>query len=244
MDTDAPQLDAASAVALLTVSVGVPLGILLGKTDLPFRSFFVLLFVAPLLVPPYIFAVSWSDFFAHTEGLSLSYLFGLPGAILVLFTVFLPIPMLLTIFFLRTVNPRLEEAGLLVASWPQVMKGITVPLIFPAIALALMLVFILTFGELSVAHYLRYDVYAMESFTQFSAFYDFRAATAAALPLAVAALLFLSMEEILLRKKRYELRPYSGREIQRIPSENFVHGCFLQWLYLDLPLCLSLSSLF
>ncbi len=220
-------LTLASAVALLTVSAGVPLGILLGKTDLPFRSFFMLLCVTPLLVPPYIFAVSWSDFFANMEGLSLEFLFGLPGAILVLFTVFLPIPVLLTIFFLRTVNPRLEEAGLLAASWPQVMKGITIPLIVPAIALALMLVFILTFGELSVAHYLRYDVYAMESFTQFSAFYDFRAATAAALPLAAAALLFLSMEEILLRKRRYALRPYSGREMQRIPL-----GKFRMWVLL------------
>ena len=220
-------LTLASAVALLTVLAGVPLGILLGKTDLPFRSFFMLLYVTPLLVPPYIFAVSWSDFFANTEGLSLEFLFGLPGAVLVLFTVFLPIPVLLTIFFLHTVNPRLEEAGLLMASWPQVMKGITIPLIVPAIALALMLVFILTFGELSVATYLRYDLYAMESFTQFSAFYDFRAATAAALPLAVAALLFLSMEEVLLGKRRYALRPYSGRKIQRIPL-----GRFRIWLLL------------
>jgi len=78
-----------------------------------------------------------------------------------------------------------------------------------------------------VATYLRYDVYAMESFTQFSAFYDFRAATAAALPLAVAALLFLSMEEVLLGKRRYALRPYSGRKIQRIPL-----GRFRIWLLL------------
>ena len=166
-------LTLASAVALLTTMVGVPLGILFGKTDLPFRRFFTLLFVTPLLVPPYIFAVSWSDLFRHAGGFSFQFFFGLPGTILLLFTVFLPVPMLLTIFFLRSIDPSLEEAGRVVASWGKVMRGITIPLIFPAIVLSLLLVFILSFGEISVANFLRYDVYAMESFTQFSAFYNF-----------------------------------------------------------------------
>jgi len=48
-----------SLVTALTTLVGVPLGILLGKTDLPFRRFFAVLFVLPLLIPPYIIAVSW-----------------------------------------------------------------------------------------------------------------------------------------------------------------------------------------
>ena len=40
--------------ALLTTAIGLPLGILLAKTDLPFRRLFTVLFTIPLLVPPYI----------------------------------------------------------------------------------------------------------------------------------------------------------------------------------------------
>jgi len=224
-------LTLASAVALLTTLVGVPIGILFGKTDLPFRRFFTILFVTPLLVPPYISAVSWSNFFTHAGGFSFQFLFGLPGAILVLFTVFLPVPMLLTIFFLRSIDPSLEEAGRVFASWGKVMRGITIPLIFPAIALSFMLVFILSFGELSVANFLRYDVYAMESFTQFSAFYNFKAATAAALPLVVAALLFLWVEEVFLHKRRVGSHAHFGREVQLIPL-----GTFRVWLFLSVAI--------
>ena len=49
-------------LSLLTASIatliGVPLGILLGKTDLPLRGSLTLLLTAPLLIPPYVLAVA------------------------------------------------------------------------------------------------------------------------------------------------------------------------------------------
>src|SRR5512139_4234750 len=45
------------ALSLLTTFfatiIGLPLGILLGKTDLPLGKLFIVLFTVPLLVPPY-----------------------------------------------------------------------------------------------------------------------------------------------------------------------------------------------
>ncbi len=208
-------------VSSLTTLFGVPLGILLGKTDLPFRRFLTILFIIPLLIPPYIMAVSWFDLLGR-EGLlagllgsqitkvTSTYLFGLPGCVTILFTIYLPIPMLLTMAFLRTINPRLEEAARLVSTWPGVIRGITLPLILPGIVLSAMLVFILSLGEFSVPAFLRYDVFPVESFTQFSAFYNFRAATAAAMPLAAFALLLLMAEGIFLREKTYRLAPFPG----------------------------------
>lgn len=207
----------ASLVTTFTVAVGVPLGILLGKTDLPYRRFFTVLFVIPLLIPPYIIAVSWFDLLG-IEGLlvqlsgisataTTSLLFGLPGCVAVLFSIFLPIPMLLTMILLRTVNPRLEEAGRLVAGWCEVMKGVTIPIILPGVLLSAVLVFLLSFGEFSVPNFLRYDVFPVESFTQFSAFYDFKAATAAVVPLVAVMLILLLAEAAFLREKTYQLRP-------------------------------------
>ncbi|HHD72679.1 MAG TPA: iron ABC transporter permease [Epsilonproteobacteria bacterium] len=207
-----------SWVTLLTLLVGVPLGVILGKTDLPLRRTFAVLFVTPLLIPSYIVAVSWFDLLG-SEGLladllgnpvaqmTNSFLFSLSGCVAVLFTIFLPIPMLLTMIFLRTIDPSLEEAGRLVSGWFGVLKGISIPLILPAVLLAAMLVFLLSFGEFSVPAYLRYDVFPVESFTQFSAFYHFQAATAAAVPLVAVTLLLLLAEALFLQEKTYPLRP-------------------------------------
>ena len=226
-----------SLVTVLTVAVGLPLGILLGKTDLPFRRFFTVLFVTPLLIPTYIVAVSWFDLLGR-EGLLASlfgnsvthstahFLFGLPGCVAILFSIFLPIPMLLTMIFLRTINPRLEEAGRLVSGWRGVVKGITIPLISPGVLLSAMLVFLLSFGEFSVPNYLRYDVFPVESFTQFSAFYNFKAATAAAVPLAAVTAVLLLIEAVFLREKTYQLRPSS--EVKHSPLIEL--GAYRKWL--------------
>ena len=227
-----------SLVTVLTVAVGTPLGILLGKTDLPLRKFFTVLFTIPLLIPPYIIAVSWFDlmgregllthlFGASVTGATAHLLFGLPGCVFVLFSIFLPIPMLLTMVFLRTINPRLEEAGRLVSGWRGVMKGITIPLILPGVLLSAMLVFLLSFGEFSVPNFLRYDVFPVESFTQFSAFYNFKAATAAAVPLAAVTLILLLVEAAFLRERTYQLRP--SPEIERLPLIDL--GGHRKWLF-------------
>jgi len=207
-----------SLVTVLAVGVGTPLGILLGKTDLPFRKFFTALFVMPLLIPPYIMAVSWSGLLG-ASGAHL--LFGLPGCVLVLFSIFLPIPMLLTMLFLRAINPRLEEAGRLVAGWRGVLKGISLPLILPAVLLSALLVFLLAFGEFSVPNYLRYPVFPVEIFTLFSAFYNFKAATATAVPLVAITLILLVAEARFLRERTYQPHPLSAAK--RLPPIQLGH---------------------
>lgn len=219
----AHSISLASLVTLFTVAVGVPLGIVLGKTDIPFRRFFTVLFVIPLLIPPYIIAVSWfyllgrEGLLTHLAGTAFTsatthFLFGLPGCTVILFSIFLPVPMLLTMIFLRTINPRLEEAGRLVSGWSGVLREITIPFILPGILLSAMLVFLLSFGEFSVPNFLRYDVFPVESFIQFSAFYNFKAATAAAVPLAVVTLFLLFLEAAFLRERTYQLRPSPEQE--------------------------------
>ncbi|MHC4103668.1 MAG: ABC transporter permease [Planctomycetota bacterium] len=209
--------------ALLVTVIGSSLGILLAKTDLPFRRTFAVLFTIPLLIPPYIVAISWSIILGregllarvlgHSEAeVTSDWFFGLPGCVLVLFSTFLPIAMLLTMTFLKTINPRLEEAGKIVSGWMGVLKGITFPMILPGVLLASILVFLLTLGEFGVPAFLRYDVFPVETFTQFSAFYNFGAATAAAIPLAVITFLVLLVERIFLREKTYEVRLASGSE--------------------------------
>jgi iron(III) transport system permease protein len=161
-----------------------------------------------------------------------SWLFGLPGCILVLFTTFMPIVMLLTMTYLKTINPHLEEAARLVARWPAVLRGVSIPMILPGVLLAAILVFLLSLGEFSVPMFLRYDVFPVESFTQFSAFYNFGAATAAAIPLALVTFLILILERIFIREKTYQLRPSPGEE----HAISIRLGSYGRWLFVSVCL--------
>jgi iron(III) transport system permease protein len=224
----ANSLALAGWTTMLSTAFGVPLGILLGRTDLPFRRAFTGLLTAPLLLPPYITAVAWFDVLGRRGQLSRVFgeaasewtsrqLFGLPGCVLVLTTAFCPLIILLTMAWLESVNPRLEEAARLVASWPSTLRAVTLPLVWPGVALAASLVFLLSLGEFGVPIFLRFDVFPVESFVQFSAFFNYGAATAAAVPLLLAALLLLVLEWNLLKDAPKALRAGSWAARDRIP---------------------------
>ena len=160
-----------------------------------------------------------------------------------LFTALMPIVMLLTITYVGAVNPRLEEAGRLVSRWPNVLRRITLPLIAPAILFAAILVFLLAFGEVGVPTYLRYPVYPVEILAQFAAFYDFGAATAAAIPMLLVTLAILTLEYRLLHNPILELNAVrqGARRTQitlghwRLP----VFGIVLGWALLTVVLPLA-----
>jgi iron(III) transport system permease protein len=216
-------------VTLLSLLVGLPLGILLGKSDVPSRSLLITLLTVPLLIPPYVYAVAWFNLLGRQGWVSRwlaggnwkagsDLLFSVGGCAWILFSCYMPVLMLLTIAFIRSVNPRFEEAALLAAKWPRVLSRITLPIILPGIVLGLLLIFLLTLGEFGVPLYLRINVFPVETFTQFSANYDFGAAAAAAAPLALIALVVMSVEGLLLEKKTVHVRAGSEDD-SGIPME-------------------------
>ncbi len=222
-------LTLATLTAGCVTLIGVPLGLLLGKTDLPCRRILAVLLSVPLLLPPYILAVCWFNLLAkdgvlahfisaRTLGLLSHSLFGLPGCLCVLVSAFLPVVVMLTLVYLHAVNPRFEEAGRLISRWPGILRHVTLPMILPGILFAGILVFLLALGEVGVPMFLRYPVFPVETLTQFSAFYDFGAAAAAATPLLVITLMLVTVERLYLREKTYRLRPTtSGGHLLLIP---------------------------
>ena len=214
-------LTLASLTAGFAMVLGVPLGLLLGKTDLPLRRALAVLLSIPLLIPPYILAVSWFNLLASdgllarvvspgTLGLLSDWLFGLPGCAWVLVSAFMPVVMILTMIYAHAVSPRLEEAGRLSARWPGILRTITLPMILPGILFGGILVFLLALGEVGVPMFLRYPVFPVETLIQFSAFYDFDAAASAATPLLCITLAVLAVERFCLREKTYRLRPITS----------------------------------
>jgi iron(III) transport system permease protein len=119
-------------------------------------------------------------------------------------------------------NPRWEDAARLVSGWPSILRRITLPSIAPGIAFAAVLVFLLTFGEAGVPSFLRYPVYSVEALTQFAAFYDFRTATASAMPMLAIASIIMILEYGLRRGNVSELRA-------AVPSEQRVQIVVRRW---------------
>lgn len=207
----------AGSTTFIAVLLGVPLGTLFAKTDLPLKRLFTILFVIPLIIPPYILSIAWfyclgrsgvvAGMFGPKIGAATSqFLFGFPGTLFVMVSTLLPVVIIFIATYLRMVNPRLEEAAKLSATGLLVLKRISIPVIAPGIFLSALIVFILALGEFGVPSFLRFDVFPVESFIQFSAFYNFNAATAAAIPLGIITLIILIVERLFLRKKTVQFK--------------------------------------
>ncbi|ODS31738.1 MAG: ABC transporter permease component [Candidatus Scalindua rubra] len=252
-------LTLAGTTTFITVLLGVPLGTLFAKTDLPLKRLFTILFVIPLLIPSYILAIAWfyclgrsgivAGAFDGSVGIFTSnLLFSFPGALFVMVSALLPIVIILTMTYLRMVNPNLEEVAILYGSWTMVLRKITIPLITPGIALAALIVFILTLGEFGVPSSLRFDVYPVESFTQFSAFYDFNTATATAIPLGIITLMVLIVERLFLRKKTFIFRKMGSEKTMVIiplgKTKPFLIAfvSILVFILVIIPLCILLHK--
>jgi iron(III) transport system permease protein len=209
-------ISVAAATTAIALVAGVTLGVLLVKTDMPLRRMFAMLLSLPLLMPPYIIALSWSDLLARDGLVAMAIpdrfvtalsanLYGLSGCVWVMATALMPIVMILTMIALRAINPRLEEAARLVADWPRTLRHISLPIVVPAVVLAALIVFLLAAGEVAVPMLLRYPVYPVETLVQFAAFYDFGAAAASAVPLLTLAVIMVNLERCYLQEKTHPL---------------------------------------
>lgn len=183
------------------LALGVPLGLLFERSDLPGRDAATLLLAVPFVLPSYVSAVGWTRFFGSGA------LFGsLAASGLVLGVCLAPLVLLATRASLRAVDPRLEEAARLAAGWSGALRGVTLPLALPGIARGAGLVFLLAVGDLAVPTTLGVHVFPTESFTQFAAGYRVSAATALAVPLLLLAALVLFAEARVLPRRVASLR--------------------------------------
>ena len=199
-------------VALFVGGFGTGLGILLAKTDLVGRGALIALLTFPLLLPPYILALGWFTVLGR-QGLVAAVLgpgvgvaiseafFGLGGVVLVLTIAYVSIVVHLVRIALHSIDPATEEAARLRFSWPRIIRRIHLLLIAPAMALGMLITFVLVVGEFGVPAYLRYPVFSGAVFTQFAAFLDIRAAVVTSIPLAVLVLAGIVVERYWLRAR-------------------------------------------
>ncbi len=196
-------LGLAAGTTALCLAIGIPLAFLLSRTNLWGRRIFGIIYIIPILIPPYIHAIIWNhlnSFIKQTLSLDIHSLW---GAIFVLTLAYFPFVTLMTQSGLKSIDRNLEESSLLCHRKRKTLSRITLPLVTPHIFSGAIFVFIFSIIDFGVPDILRVNVYPVEIFIQFSAFYNEKAATILSLPL-IAITLFL----IVLQKQHMKNRAY------------------------------------
>lgn len=179
-------------VSLLANLLGGGLGYLLGKTDIPYSRLLKLLFLIPLFVSPYFFAVAWRDVF---QAAGITYLQGKTWVVIFIHVLcFFPLPMLIISHASSQIHRSMIEAGLLYTNRFKVGIHLELPLIKHAIFSSLLLTFILSASEMTVATYFLVSTFMSEIFIQFSAFYNHAEAIAHSLLLVVLCMVLIIAE--------------------------------------------------
>lgn len=149
-------------VTAFALVIGTMMAWAVARTDTPYSGFFEMMFLAPMLMSPFVGATAWvalaapesgflnAIFWALFDGPAFN-IFSKTGVILVMILYFTPYAYLFSIGSFRGMDPSLEEAARMTgASNVQTMRRITLPLVKPSIAAAGLLIFVLSSEMFSI----------------------------------------------------------------------------------------------
>ncbi|MEL0553241.1 iron ABC transporter permease [Raoultella lignicola] len=148
----------AAGVALMSVLIGLPLGVLRGLFTLPMPRLWDLLFLIPFLTPPYISALSWmlvlqsNGYLQQLTGWDLNdLLFSRSGIVLVMTFNIFPVVYFAVSRSLLASGQRLAMVARVhgASAW-RAFWHITLPMLSPALAAGMLLAFTLAIEEYGV----------------------------------------------------------------------------------------------
>ena len=179
-------LSMGAAAAFLSCVVGFLFAYAVTRTDIPFKGFFNLMAIVPIISPPFLGAVSVLLLFG-SNGLITSKLlgiynypiYGFKGLLFAQVVTFFPVAYLTLKGVLESISPTLEDAALdLGSSRSQVFRKVTLPLALPGIASALLVIFIESladFGNPLVLAGSNFPTLSVQAYLQITGMYDRRA---------------------------------------------------------------------
>ena len=152
----------AGTITALSLTLGVTMALLVGRTDLPGKPAFEFMIIMPLFMSPFTGLMAWVALGSQKSGFinvmlgSVVSAFGFTpsplvniwtyaGIVWIMFLFFCPYAFLFTIGNLRQMDSSLEEAARTTGATPmQTLFRVTLPLAIPAILAAGLLIFILS----------------------------------------------------------------------------------------------------
>ncbi len=181
------------AATLLATALALPMAYAVARIAFPLRGLISAMTVVPLISPPFIGAYAWiillgrngivTQFVHEWAGWTLPGIYGPPGVILALALSYFPYVFLIVQGALAAADPHIEEAARMAgAGRARILRTITLPLVFPAVAAAMLIVFIKAIGDFGVPSILggEFQVLPTLIYYQIHGFFNLNAASAIA----------------------------------------------------------------
>ena len=203
------------AVTAASVAIAVPLAWLTVRTDLPFRRFWGVVTVLPLVIPTHVggfIVVVALGPRGMLQGLletpfgveRLPEIYGFPGAMLTLTLLSYPYVVFPVRAALWRIDPSLEETsqGLGFSARTTFLR-VTLPLLRPAVLAGGLLVALYTLSDFGAVSLLNYETFTWSIFLQYESALDRSLAAFLSLVLVVVALGIVSLEALSRGRSKY-----------------------------------------
>lgn len=206
----------AAGVTFVSALLGVGLAVLVVRTDLPGRRFWMLLFALPLGIPAFVTSYTWVAA-GYRFAPQSTFIYGLRGAVLVLSLAVYPYIYLPVVAALRGLDPAQEETARALGQGPVVtFLRVTLPQLRTAIAGGSLMISLHMLAEFGALELLRYQTLTTAIVQRVTVLSAPEAARSLAVILTIGALLLLAGERVL-RGRSVPVRVGGGAARQPTP---------------------------
>jgi iron(III) transport system permease protein len=199
---------------LLGAAVGFLFAFSLTRANIPFKKFFHLMAIVPIVSPPFIGALSIIMLFGNNGLITWSLLrirnaqiYGFRGLLIAQVLTFFPVAYITLRGVLESISPTLEDAALdLGGSRWKVFLRVTLPLAVPGIAGAILVLFVETladFGNPLILAGSQFPILSVQAYLQITGMYDLPKGAALALFLLVPSVSVYFLQKYWVSRKQY-----------------------------------------
>ncbi len=216
-----------SLTAVFGVIVGFLFAFSLSRTDIPFKKFFHIIAIIPIVSPPFIGALSIIMLFGNNGlitwtllGLKNIKIYGFRGLLIAQVLTFFPVAYITLKGVLESISPTLEDAALdLGGSRWKVFRRVTLPLAIPGIASAMLVLFVETladFGNPLILAGSQFPILSVQAYLQITGMYDLPKGSALAFILLVPSVSVYFLQKYWVSRKQYVT--ITGKPTQSSPK--------------------------
>lgn len=222
----------ASATAFLSLIIGLPLAIILSKTDFFAKTLFKYLYLVPIFIPPSIIALTWIGILGESK-----HLYSPMSAVIMLTLCYFPFITLLSIGGISSVGRNIEEAARLDYGNLGVLWHITIPYASKFIIAATLFVFVFAISNYEIPALLGVHTFPVEIFARFSAAYDYASAFMLSIPLVILCTALIIIAGKTMQNKDYIAVNQNWEKPWKIPLNKKHQG--LIFAGISILLCIS-----
>ncbi len=200
-------------VAVVAAAVGYLFAFSVTRTEMPGKKFFRMMATFPIITPPFVLSLSFIFLFGRqgliTKGLfgiTTANIYGMHSLIAVQAISFFPVAFLTLTGILESIDDSVEDAAYnMGASRWHIFRTVTLPLSFPGIISAMLLVFIQSMEDFSNPVILAgsYSTLAVDAYRLVTGMFDMRGGAILAIILLMPTLLAFTLQKYWINKKSF-----------------------------------------